>query len=112
MEKTFLDINAAVPCGLILNELVLNALKHAFPNNREGKILVELRENENGSIRLTVRDNGIGLPEGCEPGKVESLGFQIISLLSAQLEGRIDVRREDGTAITLRFKPPRYADQV
>jgi PAS domain S-box-containing protein len=110
LEKTFLDINAAVPCGLILNELILNALKHAFPNNREGKILVELRENENGSIRLTVRDNGIGLPEGCEPGKVESLGFQIISLLADQLEGRIDVRRENGTAITLRFKSLPCAD--
>ncbi|MHB8055581.1 MAG: sensor histidine kinase [Candidatus Aminicenantales bacterium] len=112
LEKTYLDINAAIPCGLIVNELILNAFKHAFPNNREGRILVELRENENEMIRLTVRDDGIGLAEGIEPGRSESLGFQIVSLLASQLEGRIDIRREAGTTISLRFKTPTYADRI
>ncbi len=106
LDKVYLDINTAVPCGLILNELILNALKHAFPNNRRGRIRVELRENEKEIIRLTVRDDGIGLPEGCKPGKVESLGFQIIALLAEQLRGWIDVRREGGAAISLWFKLP------
>ena len=112
LEKTYLDINAAVPCGLIVNELVLNAFKHAFPNNRPGKITVELRENENDMIRLTVRDDGIGLAEGIEPERSESLGFQIISLLAGQLEGHLDVRREYGTSVTLFFKAPVYADRI
>ncbi|MBN1939608.1 MAG: PAS domain S-box protein, partial [Candidatus Aminicenantes bacterium] len=64
LEQTFLDINAAVPCGLILNELVLNSLKHAFPPGRKGRVGIELRESEDGMIRLTVRDDGIGLPDG------------------------------------------------
>jgi len=112
LEKTFLDINAAVPCGLIVNELVLNAFKHAFPNNRPGKITVELRENENDMIRLTVRDDGIGLAEGIKPEQSESLGFQIISLLAGQLEGHLDVRREYGTSVSLFFKAPVYADRI
>ncbi len=112
LEKTFLAINAAVPCGLIVNELVLNALKHAFPNNRAGKITVELRENESGVIRLTVRDDGVGLAEGIEPDKSESLGFQIISLLAGQLDGRIDIRREAGTTISLRFETPQYTNPI
>jgi len=112
LEKTFLDINAAVPCGLILNELVLNALKHAFPPGRTGKIQIELREKEEGMIRLTVRDDGIGLPARIDPATADTLGFQIISLLAKQLDGRIDIRREAGTAMILRFSPPRYAIRI
>ncbi len=107
LEKTSLDINSAVPCGLILNELVLNALKHAFPPGRSGRITIELRENEERMIRLTVRDDGVGIPDTVDLNTAESLGFQIVSLLAKQLEGRIDIRREAGTSMTLRFKPPR-----
>lgn len=110
LDRTHLDINTAVPCGLIVNELILNALKHAFPNNREGIITVELRENENDMMRLTVRDDGIGLAEGIDPERTESLGFQIISLLAGQMEGHLDIRRELGTAVSLFFKASAYRE--
>jgi len=112
LERTSLDVNAAIPCGLILNELVLNALKHAFPGERKGEITVELHESEAGSILLTVRDNGIGFPEGIDIGHTDTLGLQIISLLTEQLEGRIEVRRNGGTVFTLSFKLPKYESRV
>ena len=112
LDRTFLDINAAIPCGLILNELVLNALKHAFPGERRGVVAIELRETDGGTIRLTVRDDGIGLPEGIDIGKTDSLGLQIVALLAGQLDGRIDVRREGGTAFTLSFRVPRYETRI
>ncbi len=112
LERTLLDVNAAVPCGLILNELVLNALKHAFPEGRKGEITVSLHESEGGMIHLTVRDNGIGIPEGVEVGRTDTLGLQIISLLTEQLEGRMDIRRDEGTAFSLSFKLPKYDSRV
>ncbi len=112
LEKAFLDINAAIPCGLILNELVLNALKHAFPEERKGTITVSLHESEGGTIRLTVRDDGVGFPEGVDIGHTDTLGLQIISLLTEQLDGRIEVRRDGGTAFSLSFKLPKYEPRV
>ena len=112
LDRTSLDINAAIPCGLILNELVLNALKHAFPGDRKGEITVGLHESEGGLIRLTVRDNGIGFPEGIDIAHTDTLGLQIISLLTEQLDGRIEVRRNGGTVFTLSFKLPKYESRV
>jgi PAS domain S-box-containing protein len=112
LDRTSLDINAAIPCGLILNELVLNALKHAFPGERKGEITVELHENEGGTIRLTVRDNGVGFPEGVDIEHTDTLGLQIVALLAGQLDGRIEVRRDGGTAFSLSFKLPTYESRV
>ncbi|HEX2694490.1 MAG TPA: histidine kinase dimerization/phosphoacceptor domain -containing protein [Acidobacteriota bacterium] len=106
LDKAFLDINAAIPCGLVLNELMLNALKHAFPGERKGEITVELHEIEDGLMRLTVRDNGVGFPEGIDIEHSDTLGLQIVTLLTEQLDGRIEVRRDGGTAFTLSFKVP------
>ncbi len=112
LDKVFLDINAAVPCGLILNELVLNALKHAFPDERKGKVTVELRESEAGTVRLTVRDDGIGFPEGIDIAQADTMGLQIVSLLTEQLDGRVEVKRDGGTAFSVSFKVPHYAARV
>jgi PAS domain S-box-containing protein len=112
VDRAYLDINAAIPCGLILNELVLNALKHAFPGERKGEIIVELHENEGGTIRLTVRDNGVGFPDGVDIEHTDTLGLQIVTLLTGQLDGRIEVRREGGTAFSLSFKLPKYESRV
>ena len=112
LDKVFLDINAAVPCGLILNELVLNALKHAFPDERKGKVTVELRGSEAGTVRLTVRDDGIGFPEGIEIAQADTMGLQIISLLTEQLDGRVEVKRDSGTAFSVSFKVPTYAPRI
>lgn len=112
VDRANLDVNAAIPCGLILNELVLNAIKHAFPDERKGEITVELHENEGGSVRLTVRDNGVGLPEGIDIEHTDTLGLQIVALLAGQLDGRIEICRDGGTAFTLSFKLPNYASRV
>ncbi len=112
LDRTSLDVNAAIPCGLILNELVLNSLKHAFPGDRKGEITVSLHESEGGMIRLAVHDDGVGIPEGVEFGHTDTLGLQIISLLTEQLDGRIDIRRDGGTTFTLSFRLPRYESRV
>jgi two-component sensor histidine kinase len=107
VEKLSLDIDTAIPCGLIVNELVSNALKHAFPDGREGAVRVRLGRTENGWYRLSVEDNGVGFPEGLDFSKTKTLGCQIVTNLSAQLGGTIAVDRVGGTKIILQFKGSR-----
>jgi two-component sensor histidine kinase len=102
-HKTQLDINRAIPCGLIINELITNALKHAFPEGREGEILVRMRQGDGDKYELTVKDNGVGLPEKFDLLQKGSLGFQIINDLVRQIDGTIEVRRDRGTEIVIRF---------
>ncbi len=92
----------AVPCGLIVNELLTNALKHAFPEGRSGKINVSFGSDQE-NWRLEVTDDGIGLAAGIDPGNVNSMGFQLIHLLAQQLGGSLDVIRDAGTRFVLRF---------
>ena len=103
MEEVQLGINEAIPLGLILNELVSNALKHAFPRGREGEIRVGLALVDEGLIRLSVRDNGIGLPGEVDFHKAESMGFQVVSALVQQLGGSIELDREVGTEFRITF---------
>jgi two-component sensor histidine kinase len=107
VEKLSLDIEAAIPCGLIANELVSNALKHAFPDGREGAVRVRLGKTENGGYRLSVEDNGVGFPEGLDFSKTKTLGCQIVTNLAAQLGGTIGLDRVGGTKIVLQFKGSR-----
>jgi PAS domain S-box-containing protein len=97
-----LDIDIAIPCGLIINELVSNALKHAFPD-KKGEITVSLRSN-NENIELIVRDNGVGIPEDVDFRKTETLGLSLVSILAeGQLDGKITVTRDGGTAFYITF---------
>jgi two-component sensor histidine kinase/DNA-binding response OmpR family regulator len=89
-----MGIDRAIPCGLIINELVTNSLKHAFPDNRQGKIRVLFRTGDDGQISLEVADNGVGLPAGLEITKTASLGLQLVHMLARQLRGV--VRAENG----------------
>jgi two-component sensor histidine kinase len=98
-----LDVSRAIPCGLIINELVTNALKHAFPGDREGKILVRMDQKDEDKFELVVKDTGVGLPEGFDLSKAETLGFQIVRDLVKQLSGSIEVRKGDGMEIVIRF---------
>ena len=98
-----LDINQAIPIGLIVNELVTNALKHAFPGGRDGDLLVRLAGAEPGKMELTVRDSGIGLSD---PGLLQggsTLGLQIVHDLVRQIEGTMEVGNRGGTEIRIRF---------
>jgi PAS domain S-box-containing protein len=108
LEDVFLDINSAVPCGLLANELISNSFKHAFPEGRKGVVRVGLRKRNDGTVELQIADNGVGLPEGLDFRHTESLGLQIVSLLIDQLEGTVTVDRKKGTAFTLAFHELKY----
>ncbi len=97
-----LDINKAVPCGLILNEIVTNSLKHAFPEANKGNVSILFRRT-NSHFELTVKDNGIGLPEDIDVKKTESLGLKLVILLTEQLDGVLEAKRENGTQFKVYF---------
>ncbi len=103
-ELVFLNINTAIPCGLIVNELVSNALKHGFPDGRKGQLEIDLHRVAGDGYMLQVRDDGVGIPEGLDLRKTESLGMQIISTLVEQIEGRLELDRREGTTFRLGFK--------
>jgi PAS domain S-box-containing protein len=108
LEHIHLDINSAVPCGLIINELVSNALRHAFPEGRKGVIRIGMRREGDGTVELRIADDGVGIPEGVDFRDTESLGLQIVNLLVGQLEGTIELDRKEGTAFTITFHELKY----
>jgi two-component sensor histidine kinase len=97
-----LDVDQAIPIGLILNELVSNALKHAFPDGRSGLIRVEAQCHED-KVSLAVIDDGVGVPEDLGTRKSKSLGLQIVEILARQLRGTWELKREAGTMFRLSF---------
>ncbi|MCC7450851.1 MAG: PAS domain S-box protein [Anaerolineae bacterium] len=105
-DVIYLDIDMAIPCGLIINELVSNALKHAFPNGRSGKITVELRIDSNGLHTILVRDDGVGIPDELNVHRTESLGLQLVTSLTGQLNATIGLHRGQGTTFEIRFAIP------
>jgi PAS domain S-box-containing protein len=103
VEEIRLDVDTAIPCGLMVNELVSNALKYAFPDGKEGEILVKCAQVSRDRVALTVADNGAGLPEDVERKAGESLGFQLVHLLVKQLRGTLDIVRGGGTTFQVTF---------
>ena len=99
-----MGIDRAIPYGLIINELVSNAIKHAFPNGRSGEIAISLRADDGGGLTLTVADNGVGLPPGLDFRNTETLGLQLVNLLTKQLQGELSLVNDGGATITIRFK--------
>jgi len=105
VEEITLDMDVLVPCGLIINELLSNALKYAFPGGREGTIRVKMRQ-ETGSLELTVSDDGIGLPRTVDMAEPQTLGLRIVNSLVAQLHGTLAVEREPGASFKVTFPRP------
>jgi two-component system, sensor histidine kinase PdtaS len=105
LDRLFLNMDTAVPCGLIINEIISNSLKYAFPEGREGEIHVELREGEDGNARLSVADNGIGLDPGFDWVNARSLGLRLVRTLAQQLDAKLDVGPGPGTSFQLTFRP-------
>ena len=99
-----LGIDEAIPCGLIINELVSNSLKYALPDGRKGDITVRFQADNQGLITLTVADNGAGFPAGLNFRETDSLGLQLVNMLTTQLRGDIDLRTDKGTEFTIHFK--------
>jgi two-component sensor histidine kinase len=104
IDDLLLDINKAIPCGLILNELISNAVKHAFPAGSSGEISIELHTDAARQVTIVVRDTGIGFPVDMEFRHAASLGLQLVCTLIEQLDGTIDLERSEGTAFTLTFR--------
>ncbi len=102
-EEIELPVDRAIPCGLILNELISNALKYAFPAGRKGRISVLFHRLESGKLSLSVRDDGVGIPESFDWREPNSLGFKIISILTKQIDGKLTLDRDAGTGFDLTF---------
>jgi PAS domain S-box-containing protein len=101
-----LPMDLAIPCGLLINELVMNALTHAFEGRERGEVHVELRTRGNVADAwcfLTVRDNGVGLPPLDISGEAGSLGLRLVSTLTKQVDGTLEVEREEGTVFRVSF---------
>jgi two-component system, sensor histidine kinase PdtaS len=125
VEKIFIGIDTAIPLGIILNEIISNAVDYAFPNKSEGEISVNLCETENykrrlkksGSLRkaskcqndkhfqyvLIIKDNGVGFPKDINFKETTSLGLQIVNLLNEQIEGCIELETNKGTKFSIFF---------
>jgi len=103
IEELFLNIDTAIQCGLILNELVSNALKHAFPEDRRGCIQILFSKNSQG-YSLHVQDDGIGLSEDINFTETKTLGYHLVTALVHQLHGEISIDRSEGTRYTITFE--------
>ncbi len=101
LDKDMLSLDMAIICGLIVNELLTNAIKHAFPGNRAGRIVIRFRRGERYS--LMVADNGVGLSPAVEPGSSPSFGMQLIDVFVKQLNGSLLIDRTEGTKFTIEF---------
>ncbi|HEY3362732.1 MAG TPA: histidine kinase dimerization/phosphoacceptor domain -containing protein [Methanosarcina sp.] len=107
-QDVFLDMDNAVPLGIIINELVSNSLKYAFPDKNDGKIRIKLHreEDNNNSFILSVSDNGIGIPKNIEIEELNSLGLQLVTTLVDQLDAELELKRNNGTEFIIRFNVP------
>lgn len=102
IRDVHLDINTAIPCGLIISELISNSLKHAFPDNQKGRICIQMAP-ENDTYSLTVSDTGVGLPTDMDIGQTETLGLQLLVTLTKQIGGTFTVETNAGTTFKIVF---------
>ena len=105
LDEIYLDLETPVPYGIIVNELLTNALRHAFPGERSGEIKISLRQEPEQSIRLRVQDDGVGLPDNFDWQAATSLGFRLVRMLAEQLKGKIEIQARNPTVIQLVFAP-------
>ncbi len=109
VKEVMVDINTAIPLGLIVNELVSNSMKHAFPDERKGNININFKETDEEYV-LKVEDDGIGFPEDVDFEKTDSLGLRIVNSLTEQIDGEISLDRSEGTRFIIKFKEGNYED--
>jgi len=104
VKKIVLSVNAAIPCGLIINELVTNAFKYAYPDSGQGEVRVSLRELGDGFLELRTADDGVGIPENLVQDGSSSLGLTLVRLLVEQLDGEMEVASGRGADFRIRFR--------
>ena len=102
-DEVHLDMDRAVPLGLILNELIANALKYAYPNNKEGEVRISLKKIDQ-DVLLCVEDDGIGLSDEMDPHTTDSLGLTLIKMLSKQIDATLQIKNKNGLKVSVFFK--------
>jgi PAS domain S-box-containing protein len=113
VEELSLGMETAIPCGLIINELVTNSLRYAFPDGSRGEVLVALRRVEEENLELVVMDNGVGLPGGQDYKNAGSMGLQLVaSLAESQLGGTLELDTNEGTEFRIRFRELKYRERI
>lgn len=112
LDDLSLNVETATPLGLIVNEVLSNSFEHAFKDKNEGSIRVLLRVAENDDVKLCIKDSGTGLPEGFDIEASESLGLQLIQLLSLQLGAKLEINNNDGMEICLTFNESQYRNRI
>jgi PAS domain S-box-containing protein len=110
IADVFLDMDTSIPLALIINELISNSLEHAFPDERKGRIRVDLKEEDGGRFKLTVEDDGVGLPEDFDIQSTETLGLRLVAALVEQLGGKIEIDTTSGTRFDITFSRKRRAE--
>jgi two-component sensor histidine kinase len=98
-----LNIDTAIPCGLIMNELVSNAVKYAFPDSRSGEIFISLKKLDDRKFILIIRDTGVGVPQSKDLGKSDTLGIQLVTLLTKQMNGQMEILNEKDRGLEFRI---------
>lgn len=104
IDNISLNVDTAIPCGLIINEIVSNSLKYAFVPGKTGEIFISLNINNDNYLQLIISDNGIGIPANLDINNTDSLGLQLVTALTTQLGGTIEVNRYIGTQFIINFK--------
>jgi PAS domain S-box-containing protein len=108
LQDILLGIDTAIPCGLIVNELITNCLKYAFPENRKGTIKITFKKLEEYLYKLIVEDDGVGINKNFNFDKIDTLGLQLVKILARQIEGTMTLERDKGTTVIVKFKGYEY----
>src|SRR5665213_1731045 len=103
LDAVGLELDHALPCGLLISEVVSNSLKHGFPEGRKGEVRIVLRRQSASIVSLVLSDNGVGLPEHLDWTKSRSLGLRLVRVLAQQLRANLDVRSQGGTEVSVVF---------
>jgi PAS domain S-box-containing protein len=111
VNDVFLGVDTAIPCALIINELVSNSLKHAFPGGRSGEVSIDLHAEADGSLTLAVCDDGVGFPQTIDFRTAASLGMQLVNALAGQLGGVVTLQSNHGTTFTITFRELHYKER-
>jgi two-component sensor histidine kinase len=105
LESIEVLIDTAIPCGLIINELVSNSLKHAFPGDREGNLRIILKRAGGDTIELKISDDGVGIPDGFNMDESNTLGYKLFrNIVEGQLMGTIKIETNKGLSYTINFR--------
>jgi two-component sensor histidine kinase len=112
VEPHMLDINTVLPLGLILNELLTNTFKYAFPEDRKGILEVKFSKKGNNQFLLEVADNGVGMPVDFHPDQTDSLGMRLIYSLTEQIKGELEINADTGTQTRIKFQELEYPQKL